>query len=146
MVQEWVSIIELAEKTGIAENTARRYVKRFKKFFPNKNFGQTTKYPPDVAKMLLKISSMYYRKLNTQEILEILNKEEIQTLERDYNETTSKFVLFQTPNIQVDLLEQKIAINELYKEQQEQKKTIIKLQMYINKKDLSKEKYRWWRL
>jgi len=72
---DWVSISEISEQLNIAENTARRYANLFKEFLIDKRFGRTTKYSVDAIKTIHRISSLYQKNFNTQEIHQILREE-----------------------------------------------------------------------
>jgi len=76
MVEEWLSIAEIAEKTGIPENTARRYVGKFSDFIQVKSTGRAKKYPPDTIQVVERISQLYQAGKGTDEIYELLSREQ----------------------------------------------------------------------
>lgn len=69
------TIAELAEEIGIAENTARRYVRLFEEFFAGRQRGRTMRYPAEAAALLSCISGFYREGLTTPEIFERLHAE-----------------------------------------------------------------------
>lgn len=69
------TISELAEEAGIAENTARRYVRLFDEFFAGRQRGRTMRYPAEAAALLSCISGFYREGLTTPEIFERLHAE-----------------------------------------------------------------------
>lgn len=73
MVEEWLSIAEVAKRLGLAENTARRYTHLFKEYITSKQTGRTMKYDPEAMEILANISRLYQEGLSTQEIQERLS-------------------------------------------------------------------------
>jgi DNA-binding transcriptional MerR regulator len=85
-MDEWLTIAEIAEKTGIPENTARRYAAKFSEFLGGRSFGRATKYPPDAMEVINRISQFYQSGKTSDEINEILKRENIQVINIDVEE------------------------------------------------------------
>ncbi|MBO8160640.1 MAG: hypothetical protein H0Z24_03305 [Thermosipho sp. (in: Bacteria)] len=73
--EQWFSIKEIADMTNISEPTARRYASKFSDFLRTKQYGRVTKYGPETADILLKISRYYNMGMETKEVEERLEKE-----------------------------------------------------------------------
>lgn len=70
MVEEWLTISELAKRIGLAENTARRYATLFGEYLKSRSFGRATKYTSDATEVLGRIAGYYQQGLSTHEIHE----------------------------------------------------------------------------
>lgn len=73
-------IAELAERAGIAENTARRYVRRFAVFFPARRDGRCLRYPAECAARLARIKALYAQGLTADDIFRLLHQDVAETL------------------------------------------------------------------
>lgn len=69
MSEELLTIAELAERAGVAENTARRYVRLFEEFFAGRQSGRSVRYPDADSPLLALISSCYREGLAAPEIM-----------------------------------------------------------------------------
>lgn len=69
MAEEFLTIAELAERAGVAENTARRYVRVFDEFFIGRQSGRGIRYPEGASPLLSLISSCYRQGLSAPEII-----------------------------------------------------------------------------
>jgi len=69
MAEELLTIAELAERAGVAENTARRYVRVFEEFFAGRQDGRAMRYPEVVSPLLSLISSCYREGLAAPDII-----------------------------------------------------------------------------
>ncbi len=68
MAEDFLTIAELADRAGVAENTARRYVRLFEEFFACRPSGRTVRYAGDDSPLLSLISSCYREGLPAPEI------------------------------------------------------------------------------
>lgn len=66
--KEWLSIAEIADKLGLAENTARRYSHLFNDFLQDQKFGRTTKYTAEAIEVISRIAGLYNQGFSTEEI------------------------------------------------------------------------------
>ncbi|WP_170270560.1 MerR family transcriptional regulator [Heliorestis acidaminivorans] len=85
VVGMWYLIKEIANLTGIAENTLRRYADLFGEFFIVKKYGRSTKYNENSIELFRNIFSMYEEGYSTEEIREKLTKENMQILDMQSN-------------------------------------------------------------
>lgn len=85
VVGMWHLIKEIANSTGIAENTLRRYADLFGEFFITKKYGRSTKYNENSIELFRNIFSMYEEGYSTEEIREKLTKENLQILDIESN-------------------------------------------------------------
>ena len=69
MAEVLLTIAELAERAGVAENTARRYVRVFEEFFAGRQDGRAMRYPEVVSPLLSLISSCYREGLAAPDII-----------------------------------------------------------------------------
>lgn len=81
MVEEHLTISQIAEKTGVPETTIRRYVKLFSPFLHSKVYGRAKKYHPEAVKTIQNISGMYDAGKNTAEVYEQLEATTLQIIE-----------------------------------------------------------------
>ncbi|MDJ0333562.1 MerR family transcriptional regulator [Planococcus sp. S3-L1] len=75
MTEEWFSVIELAEKTGIAEPSLRRYITKFHPYFISKGGNRAKKYDASAINLLLRIKTLYNAGYETIGVLEIIRQE-----------------------------------------------------------------------
>lgn len=73
--KEWLSIAEIADRLGLAENTARRYSNLFSHFLRDRKFGRTTKYTTEALEVISRIAALYNQGLSTEEIKRKLQDE-----------------------------------------------------------------------
>lgn len=59
MADDWLSIPQIAARSGVSDNTVRRYISRFPAYFAGKAFDGVTKYPSDTAVLVARISALY---------------------------------------------------------------------------------------
>lgn len=64
---EWLSIPELARKIGTADNTVRRYLKRFPDYFYCQTVGGIKRFSPETLEILRHIFNLYHQKGKTRE-------------------------------------------------------------------------------
>jgi DNA-binding transcriptional MerR regulator len=64
---EWLSIPELARKVGTADNTIRRYLKRFPDYFYCQTIGGIKRFSPETLDILKHIFNLYHQKGKTRE-------------------------------------------------------------------------------
>lgn len=88
-MEEWLSIAEIADKSGIPENTARRYVGKFSDFIQVKSTGRAKKYPPETIGVVERISQLYQGGKSTDEIYELLSREQPLVVEVEQEEQPS---------------------------------------------------------
>lgn len=95
MAEEWLTVTELANRLGLAENTARRYAKLFDEYISSRKYGRTIKYDPEAIKVMDSVSRLYKEGLGTQEIQERLRG--VYPLHVDVQQETDKDRLPATP-------------------------------------------------
>jgi DNA-binding transcriptional MerR regulator len=64
---EWLSIPELARKIGTADNTVRRYLKRFPDYFYCQTVGGIKRFSPETVEILKYIFNLYHQKGKSRE-------------------------------------------------------------------------------
>lgn len=74
-MQEWYSILELAEKTGISEPSLRRYITKFHPYFMSKGGNRAKKYHSTAIDILLRIKKLYDAGYETSGLAEIIKNE-----------------------------------------------------------------------
>lgn len=74
-IKEWLTINELADKTGIPDSTIRRYIAKFSEFFVVKGGARSKRYEDSAAKVLLRIKDLYDKGLETEQTYNALLKE-----------------------------------------------------------------------
>lgn len=82
-----MTIAEIADKLGIAENTIRRYCRLFHGFLTSKQFGRATKYDTEVLEILANISTLYQEGKSTQEIQDRLKNAYTLTVDVETDKT-----------------------------------------------------------
>lgn len=75
MEEEWLTIAEIAQRTHLAENTARRYAKLFTAFLPSRTPGRTKHYAPTALPVLTRVAALYQTGHTTGDILDLLPQE-----------------------------------------------------------------------
>ena len=70
--QEFLTISELARRSGLAESTTRRYIKTFKEFFNTRKEGQRVLYGADGLDILKRVAELYSKGLTTYQVKERL--------------------------------------------------------------------------
>ena len=75
LVNEWYTIGELAEKTGIAEPTLRRYITKFHLYFISKGGNRAKKYKATAIPVLVRIKALYDAGYETTGLTEVLKSE-----------------------------------------------------------------------
>jgi DNA-binding transcriptional MerR regulator len=73
--EEWLTIAEIAQRTHLAENTARRYAKLFAAFLPSRTPGRTKHYPREAIAVLTRVAALYQAGRTTGDILDLLPQE-----------------------------------------------------------------------
>ena len=63
----------MAENLNMPESTARRYVKLFNEFIPQRTVNRVTRYGPEAAEILLQVAEFYRQGLTTAEVKERLS-------------------------------------------------------------------------
>lgn len=74
-MREYLSITELADKSGIPNSTCRRYLTSFEEFFVVKGGSRLKKYEVEAITVLQRIKDLYDDGADTNEIHNILAKE-----------------------------------------------------------------------
>lgn len=74
-MQEWLTINELSDKTGIADSTIRRYVAKFSDFFVVKGGARSKRYEETATKILIRIKELYEKGLETEQVYKNLEKD-----------------------------------------------------------------------
>lgn len=74
-MQEWITINELSDKTGIADSTIRRYVAKFSDFFVVKGGARSKRYEETAIKILIRIKELYEKGLETEQVYKNLEKD-----------------------------------------------------------------------
>lgn len=74
-MQEWLTINELSDKTGIADSTIRRYVAKFSDFFVVKGGARSKRYEETAIKILIRIKELYEKGLETEQVYKNLEKD-----------------------------------------------------------------------
>ena len=59
VMKEWLSIVELAEKTSIPDTTIRRYISKFPDFFIHKGGSRSKRYEDTAIKVLVRIKNLF---------------------------------------------------------------------------------------
>jgi len=80
MTERWLTIADIAEKTGIPEPTARRYARAFDEFIRHKKIGRIVRYPEEVVPVFMHIAALYKEGYTTAEIKEMLERERPRTI------------------------------------------------------------------
>ena len=73
-MKEWLSINELATKTGIPDTTIRRYIAKFNDFFVADGGSRSKRYDSSGIQVLIQIKDLYDKGLETEQVAnELLN-------------------------------------------------------------------------
>lgn len=75
VVEEWYTVGELAEKTGIAEPTLRRYITKFHPYFTSKGGNRAKKYKATAIPILVRIKALYDAGYETAGLADIIRRE-----------------------------------------------------------------------
>jgi DNA-binding transcriptional MerR regulator len=59
VMKDWLSIVELAEKTSIPDTTIRRYISKFPDFFIHKGGSRSKRYEDTAIKVLVRIKNLF---------------------------------------------------------------------------------------
>ena len=81
MVDEWLSIGQIAKQTKMAETTLRRYATIFKEYLEADERGRAVKYSTEAQELFIQISSLYEAGYSTPEIENNLKGQYPQTLD-----------------------------------------------------------------
>lgn len=134
MAEEWLTIVEIAKRLDLAENTARRYANLFGEYLRSRKFGRATKYHPDALNVLSTISQLYKDGMSTEEVRERLAEAFPQHIDaEDPEDESPQLPAMINPEIQKTLdnlaeyIKRQEAVNHtLVQELQEQRKFIEK--------------------
>lgn len=74
-MEDWVTITNMARSAKLPESTARRYVKLFEDFFPNKKVGRMVLYDKKSESLLKTVSSLFSSGLRREQVYEELQKQ-----------------------------------------------------------------------
>lgn len=74
-MKEWLTINELAEKTGIPDSTIRRYIAKFSDFFVVKGGTRSKRYEDTAVKVLQRIKDLYDKGYETEQTHNALLKD-----------------------------------------------------------------------
>lgn len=88
-MDDYCLISELARMAGLAENTARRYVKNFPERFPGKVYRRKIRYPLAAVDTLRRIADLRGQGLRTEEVRRRLEEQEPETGERHAGRKTA---------------------------------------------------------
>jgi hypothetical protein len=80
-MDDWLTIMEMAQQANLSETTARCYASRFAPFVPHRTVGRITKYAPDTVGILMQVARLYQEGRSTPEVLAWLQREVPQTVE-----------------------------------------------------------------
>jgi hypothetical protein len=75
MADDWLSIPQIAARSGVSDNTVRRYISRFPAYFAGKAFDGVTKYPSDTAVLVARISALYHTGRGRNDVEQALAEE-----------------------------------------------------------------------
>lgn len=75
IVEEWYTVGELAEKTGIAEPTIRRYIAKFHSYFISKGGNRAKKYDATAVPILVRIKALYDAGYETAGLADVIRHE-----------------------------------------------------------------------
>ncbi len=75
IVEQWYTVGELAEKTGIAEPTLRRYITKFHPYFISKGGNRAKKYEAAAIPILGRIKALYDAGYETTGLAEVIRRE-----------------------------------------------------------------------
>jgi DNA-binding IclR family transcriptional regulator len=81
VVEEWLTVKEVAEQTKLPETTCRRYLDLFSDFIKSRALGRTRKYEPGAVDVVARIAEYYQAGQLTPEIRERLGFEYGQTID-----------------------------------------------------------------
>lgn len=73
-MKEWLSINELATKTGIPDTTIRRYIAKLSDFFVSKGGSRSRRYDSSAIEVLSQIKDLYDKGLETDQVANELGK------------------------------------------------------------------------
>lgn len=120
-VVEWLTIGELARKTGMPETTIRRYINLFNGFMQEKSFGRSKKYPGEVVVVLEQIYSLYGQGKGTDEIHDMLQQTIPQVI--TIEQTKPAPISTEVPQVIISFIEaQNSALNAIRGEMEELRK------------------------
>ena len=74
-MEDWITITNMARSAKLPESTARRYVKLFEDFFPNKKVGRMVLYDKKSEPLLNRISDLFSSGLHRDQVYEELQKQ-----------------------------------------------------------------------
>ncbi|MCH4828149.1 MerR family transcriptional regulator [Planococcus halocryophilus] len=74
-MEEWYTVGELAEKTGIAEPTLRRYITKFHPYFVSKGGNRAKKYKGTAIPILVRIKALYDAGYETAGLADVIRRE-----------------------------------------------------------------------
>ena len=112
ITKEWLTINELADKTGIPDSTIRRYIAKFSDFFVVKGGSRSKRYEDTAIKILLRIKDLYDKGLETDQTHNTLLKEFPRIVDHEAPEEQSNLPALATSD---DITE----IKQMLKAQQE---------------------------
>jgi DNA-binding transcriptional MerR regulator len=109
VLQEWLNISELAERTHIPETSIRRYITKFPDFFISKGGTRSRRYENSAVKILLRIKTLFDSGYESEEVSLTLRKEFPRLMEGDHQKKESVIPAMPTAE---DISEIKEALNE----------------------------------
>ncbi|MCL6573879.1 MAG: helix-turn-helix domain-containing protein [Bacillus sp. (in: Bacteria)] len=141
-MKKWLTIIELSEKTNIAESTVRRYIQKFPDFFISKGGSRSKRYEDTAIKILVRIKNLFDSGYESDMVDSTLRSEFAMVVDggnKEDRESTS------TPRQDTarDILEIKHALKEqaeALKQQQEFNKLLV--EKLKEKEERDKEYYK----
>jgi len=75
VLKDWYTVGELAEKTGIAEPTLRRYIAKFHPYFISKGGNRAKKYEATAITILTRIKTLYDAGYETAGLADVIRHE-----------------------------------------------------------------------
>jgi DNA-binding transcriptional MerR regulator len=135
-MKEWLTIMELAEKTNIPDTTIRRYIQKFNDFFPYKGGSRSRRYEETAIKILVRIKNLFDSGYETDQVDATLRNEFPMVVDDGNNEKETNTPTLATAE---DIAEIKEALkaqsefNKLLVEKLEQQQSYI--EESLNKRD-----------
>lgn len=122
IVGEWYTVGELAEKTGIAEPTLRRYITKFHPYFISKGGNRAKKYEATAILLLVRIKALYDAGYETTGLVNVISREFpviIHDNQRDKTEETQSAPVLATTEDVAELKKILTDVNQKLAKQEE---------------------------
>ncbi len=72
MAEEYLTVSEMARRAGLAESTARRYIKNYSEFFSTREEGQRVYYAAEGVQILTEAAKLFNKGLTAGQVRESL--------------------------------------------------------------------------